>query len=183
MGSIIRLCSNAIDLWWDPNSITDALCTGLPASSYLQMFDLVLNQELRLCVGVFGMSPVESLYVDTHESSLGARRTMHSLQYASELKLMPTHPAHNLVFENRYVKLFDARPCKSECAQSQVCTCPNMTWDVARTQNNNNFPYITNQCANSASVWILWRVVLVLFVQLMSIPPTGSAMTVLMWAN
>ena len=29
---------------------------------------------------------------------------------SSGLKSMPTHPAHDLVFEDRYVDLFDARP-------------------------------------------------------------------------
>ena len=35
----------------------------------------VHNQGLRLCLGTFRTSPVESLYVDNHEPSLGARPT------------------------------------------------------------------------------------------------------------
>ena len=41
--------------------------------SYLQMLDLVQNQGLRLCLGTFRTSPVEKLYDDAYESSLGAR--------------------------------------------------------------------------------------------------------------
>jgi len=82
---------------------------GSARKSYLQMLDPIHNQGLRLCLGAFRTSPVESLYVDAHEPSLGARRTKLSLQYASKLKSLPKHPAHDLVFEGKYVKLFDAK--------------------------------------------------------------------------
>ena len=32
------------------------------------------------------------------------------LQYASKIKSLPKHPAPNAVFDNKYMKLFDARP-------------------------------------------------------------------------
>ena len=32
------------------------------------------------------------------------------LQYATKIKSLPKHPAHNAVFDNKYMKLFDARP-------------------------------------------------------------------------
>ena len=66
--------------------------------SYLQMLDPIHNQGLRLCLGAF------------RTSCLGARRAKLSLQYASKIKSMPKHPAHNAVFDNKYIKLFDARP-------------------------------------------------------------------------
>ena len=74
------------------------------------MLDPIHNQGLRLCLGAFRSSPVESLYVDAHEPSLGARRAKLSLQYATKIKSLPKHPAHNAVFDNTYMKLFDARP-------------------------------------------------------------------------
>ena len=83
---------------------------GSARKSYLQMLDPVHNQELRLCLGAFRTSPVESLYVDAHEPCLGARRAKLYLQYASKIKSLPKHPAHNAVFDNKYMKLFDARP-------------------------------------------------------------------------
>jgi len=83
---------------------------GSARKSYLQMLDPIHNQGLRLCLGAFRTSPVESLYVDANEPSLGARRTKLSLQYASKLKSLPTHPTHNVVFDNKYMKLFDAKP-------------------------------------------------------------------------
>ena len=33
-----------------------------------------------------------------------------SLQYASKIKSLSKHPTHDAVFDNRYMKLFDARP-------------------------------------------------------------------------
>ena len=83
---------------------------GSARKSYLQMLDPIHNQGLRLCLGAFRTSPVESLYVDAHEPCLGARRAKLSLQYASKIKSLPKHPAHNTVFDNKYMKLFDARP-------------------------------------------------------------------------
>ena len=81
---------------------------GSARKSYLQMLDPIHIQGL--CLGAFQTSPVESLYVDAHEPSLGARRANLSLQYATKLKSLPKHPAHNAVFDNAYMKLFDARP-------------------------------------------------------------------------
>ena len=83
---------------------------GSARKSYLQMLDPIHNQGLRLCLGAFRTSPVESLYVDVHEPYLGARRAKLSLQYASKIKSLPKHPAHNAVFDNKHMKLFDARP-------------------------------------------------------------------------
>ena len=49
------------------------------------MLDPVHNQGLRLCLGAVRTS-VESLYVNAHGPSLGARRAKLSLQYASKIK-------------------------------------------------------------------------------------------------
>ena len=83
---------------------------GSARKCYLQMLDPVHNQDLRLCLGAFRTSPVDSLYVDAHEPSLGARPAKLSLQYASMIKSLPKHPAPDAVFDNKYMKLFDARP-------------------------------------------------------------------------
>ena len=74
------------------------------------MRDSIHNQGLRLCLGAFRTSPIASLYVDAHEPSFGARRAKLSLQYGTKIKSLPKHPAHNAVFDNTYMKLFDARP-------------------------------------------------------------------------
>ena len=73
------------------------------------MLDQVHSQGLRLCYGAFSTNLVESLYVGTHIPSLGARPAKLSLQYESKIKSLPKHPTHDAMFDNKYVKLFDAR--------------------------------------------------------------------------
>ena len=46
---------------------------GSTHKSYLQMLDPIHNQGLRLCLGAFQTSPVESVYIDAHKPCLGAR--------------------------------------------------------------------------------------------------------------
>ena len=74
------------------------------------MLDPIHNQGLTLCFLTFLTSPVECLYVDAHEPSLGDKSAKLSLQYATKIKSLPNHPAHNAVFDNTYMKLFNARP-------------------------------------------------------------------------
>ena len=83
---------------------------GSARKFYLQMLDAIHNQGLRLCLGAFRTSPIESLYVDAHEPCLGARRAKLSQQYVTKIRSLSNHPAHNAVFDNTYMKLFDARP-------------------------------------------------------------------------
>ena len=83
---------------------------GEARKSYLQMLDYVHHHGLRLCLEAFRTSPVESLYVDAREPSLGARRAKLYLQYPSKIKSLPNHPAHDAVFDNKYMKLLGARP-------------------------------------------------------------------------
>ena len=73
------------------------------------MLDPVHNKGLRLCLGAFRTS-VESLYFDGHKPCLGARRAKLSLQYASKTKSLPKHHTHDTLFDNKYMKLSDARP-------------------------------------------------------------------------
>ena len=80
------------------------------SESYLQMRDALHNQGLWLCLGAFKTSPVESLNINAQELSVGSRRAKLSLQYASKITSLPKHPIHDAVFDNKYMKLSDARP-------------------------------------------------------------------------
>ena len=66
----------------------------------LKMLDPVYNQGLRLCLGAFRTSPVESLYVDARTLSVGARHATLSLLYASKIKSLPKHATRDSVFDN-----------------------------------------------------------------------------------
>ena len=80
---------------------------ALKRKSYLQMFDPIHNQGLRLALGAFRTSPVASLYVEADEPSLYSRREKLSLQYAIRLTASPSNPAHEVSFPPNYVDLYE----------------------------------------------------------------------------
>ena len=62
------------------------------------MLDTVHHQGLRLALGAFRTSPVESLYVEADEPSLYLRREKLALQYAIRLAAYPSNPAYKITF-------------------------------------------------------------------------------------
>ena len=75
---------------------------GSARPSYLKMLNTVHHQGLRLALGAFRTSPVESLYVESSELPLEQRRIKLSLQYITKLKSTPSNPAYNCVFNPQY---------------------------------------------------------------------------------
>ena len=68
--------------------------------------DPVHNQGLRLSLGAFRSSPVESLYVEAHEPPLEIRRDKLALQYVLKLKANPENPAYDVVFNPKHQELY-----------------------------------------------------------------------------
>ena len=64
---------------------------GSARKSYLMELDTVHHQGLRLALGAFRTSPVESLYVEAEEPSLYLRREKLTLQYAIRLEALRMH--------------------------------------------------------------------------------------------
>ena len=64
--------------------------------------DSIHNQGLRLALGAFRTSPVNSLYAEANEPSLNLRRKKLSLQYYLKLKSNRDNPTHKVVFEPLY---------------------------------------------------------------------------------
>ena len=64
----------------------------------LKMLDPVQNQGLRLALGAFRTSPVESLQAEANIPSLTLRRKQLSLQYAIKQSSTPENPAHDCIF-------------------------------------------------------------------------------------
>ena len=71
---------------------------GSARQSYLRKLDSIHNQGLRLALGAFRTSPVNSLYAEANEPSLNLRRKKLSLQYYLKLKSNPDNPTHKIVF-------------------------------------------------------------------------------------
>ena len=75
---------------------------GSARQSYLRKLDSIHNQGLRLALGAFRTSPINSLYGKTNEPSLNLRRKKLSLQYYLKLKSNRDNPTHKAVFEPLY---------------------------------------------------------------------------------
>ena len=83
---------------------------GSARKSYLKVLDSIHNEGLRLALGAFRTSPVNSLYVEANEPSLYSRRQKLALQYILKLKCNPLNPAHKVVFNPQYKRLFERKP-------------------------------------------------------------------------
>ena len=87
---------------------------GSARKSYLMMLDTVHHQGLRLALGAFRTSPVESLYVEAEEPSLYLRREKLALQYAIRIAANPSNPTFKVTFaphiSQDLIDLYDNKP-------------------------------------------------------------------------
>ena len=67
---------------------------GSARKSYLKSLDTIHHQGLRLALGAFRTSPVESLCAESNEPSLYIREKL-SLQYATKLAASPRNSAYD----------------------------------------------------------------------------------------
>ena len=79
---------------------------GSASKAALAKLDPVHNQGLRLSLGAFRTSPVESLYAEAHEPQLEIRREKLALQYILKPKANPGNPAYDVVFNPKYQILY-----------------------------------------------------------------------------
>ena len=68
--------------------------------SYLKSLDTIHHQGLRLALGAFRTSPIESLYAESNEPSLYIRREKLSLQYVTKLAANPRNSAYVFLILN-----------------------------------------------------------------------------------
>ena len=78
------------------------------SDSLLKMLDPIHNQGLRLSLGAFKSSPVESLYVEANELPLRERRQELVMKYGLRIKGNPSNPAYNSVFNLGLVDKYNA---------------------------------------------------------------------------
>ena len=83
---------------------------GSAGPDTLKKLDPVHNQGLRLSLGAFRSSPVESLYVEAHEPPLEVRREKLILQYLLKLKANPENPAYDVVFRPKHRERYALKP-------------------------------------------------------------------------
>ena len=87
---------------------------GSARPSYISSLDTVHHQGLRLALGAFRTSPVQSLYVEAEEPSLYLRREKLALQYAIRITANPSNPVHKVFFlpyiSEEVVQLYESKP-------------------------------------------------------------------------
>ena len=71
--------------------------------------DTIHHQGLRLALGAFRTSPIESLYAESNEPSLYIRREKLSLQYVTKLAAKPIL-AYGCVFNPKYERFYNNKP-------------------------------------------------------------------------
>ncbi|GFR11489.1 putative rna-directed dna polymerase from mobile element jockey-like protein [Trichonephila clavata] len=84
--------------------------------SLLKILDPVHHQGLRLCLGAFRTSPVESLYAEAYEPLLDLRRKYLCLNYFMKIQSMKTNTAYSYLCNFR---LYDFKSHRSSLTYSQ----------------------------------------------------------------
>ena len=79
---------------------------GSASKTALAKLNPVHNQGLRLSLGAFRSSPVESLYVEAHEPPWQICRGKVAVQYILKLKADPGNPTYDVVFNLKYPILY-----------------------------------------------------------------------------
>ena len=85
---------------------------GSAKPSHIRMLDPIHHQGLRLALGAFRTSPVESLLAEANELPLNLRRKKLGLQYFFKIKSTPDNPVseHLLDIPDRAIALFERNP-------------------------------------------------------------------------
>ena len=107
---LLRLYRALIRSKLDYGSQVYGSARGSARKSYIQKLDTVHHQGLRLAMGAFRTSPIQSLYVLSQEPSLEKRRLKLALQFSLKLKTNTSNPAHEYAFNCVNEELYDARP-------------------------------------------------------------------------
>ena len=74
----------------------------------LNTLDVIHNQGIRLSLGAFKSSPVESLYVEANEPPLRERRMGLLMKYGLRIKCNVNNPAYNSLFNLRFQHLYNS---------------------------------------------------------------------------
>ena len=99
--------------------------------SYLKKLEPIQNQSLRICLGAFRTSPMQSLYVEANEPPLYLRFDKLCIQYALKLRSNPDNPAYDVVFNPQLYGLYDKKPSAIRSFEHRVeddlsAVCPQL---------------------------------------------------------
>ena len=77
--------------------------------TYIKKPDPIHHEGLRLVLGAFKTSPVDSPYTEAHEAPLQLRSEKLALQYCIKLKSCPSNPAYDCIFQSKYKQPFEQK--------------------------------------------------------------------------
>ena len=83
---------------------------GSASKSELRTFNAVHHAGLRICLGPFHTSPVQSLYIKGGETCLSLRRLRLAMNYVLKLHSVPENPAYDSVLNPKFLSHFEALP-------------------------------------------------------------------------
>lgn len=100
---------------------------GATRKSYIKELNTIHHQGLRLALGAFPTTPVESLYAEANEPTLEMRRTKLALQYYTKLASNTSSPIYQSVSHRRHQTLFQKKEkaIKPYGLRSQNCYLAN----------------------------------------------------------
>ncbi|PVD27791.1 hypothetical protein C0Q70_12964 [Pomacea canaliculata] len=75
-----------------------AIIYGSARESHLKISDPIHHQGLRICLGAFRTTPIQSLYAEAGEPQLSFCRLKLMLSYVCRLKARPGNPGNHAVF-------------------------------------------------------------------------------------
>ena len=75
----------------------------------MKELNTIHHQGLRLALGAYSTSPIESLYTEADEPPLTLRREKLALQYSTNLKSCPSNPAYDCPFNPKYKQHFERK--------------------------------------------------------------------------
>ncbi|GBM67535.1 putative RNA-directed DNA polymerase from transposon X-element [Araneus ventricosus] len=83
---------------------------GSARFTVLRRLDTIHHSALRICTGAFRTSPVESLYIISHQLPLDSKRQKISALYSFRAQSVRNHPINRLSLPAGLLRLFAARP-------------------------------------------------------------------------
>ena len=79
----------------------------------LEALNVFHRQGIRLCLGAFKSSPIESLYVEANEPPLELRRDELAMRYSLKIKSNPNNPVYDSLYNLPFSDLYEHEPRES----------------------------------------------------------------------
>jgi len=86
------------------------LVYGAARKSYIKNLDPIHHQGLRICLGAFRTTPVQSLYAEAGEPPLSLRRRRLAMNYVLKLRSNPANPCYKCVFKPKFLDKYRNKP-------------------------------------------------------------------------